>query len=203
MELLAQIAQIETATKFIDHAAAQDMRWWFLGLLVVGGAALWIVARYFAARHDRMSERLDKVQDSQGEYLKASNAQLVNVVADNSATMKQFSATFAAVQHLFEGKKTLVALIAAALCFTGCAETKLQLGDGKHPASFRTAADAARLHLVLTPGRAELDIDAPNHSAPTDARGRNITRAGDATAKVAGDVVMGIATKGAGKVLVR
>src|SRR3954471_24515956 len=97
------LAQIESATKLIDHAAAQDMRWWFLGLLVVGGVSLWVVARYWADRHDRMTERLDKVQDSQTSYLKDSNARLVEVVADNSAAMKAFSQTVGAVKHLFEG----------------------------------------------------------------------------------------------------
>ena len=99
---ISAVAQIETATKFIDHAAAQDMRWWFLGLLVVGGVSLWVVARYWADRHDRMTERLDKVQDGQTAYLKDSNARLVEVVADNSAAMKAFSETIGAVKHLFE-----------------------------------------------------------------------------------------------------
>ena len=97
------LAQVESATKLIDHAAEKDMRWWFLGLLVVGGAALWVVARYWASRHDRMSERLDKVQDSQTAYLKESNARLVEVVSDNSAAFKEFSQTIATVKHLFAG----------------------------------------------------------------------------------------------------
>ena len=96
------LAQIESATQLIDHAAAQDMRWWFLGLLVVGGVSLWVVARYWADRHDRMTERLDKVQDSQTAYLKDSNARLAEVIADNSAAMKAFSQTIEAVKHLFQ-----------------------------------------------------------------------------------------------------
>ena len=95
-------AQIESATKLIDHAAEQDMRWWFLGLLVVGGAALWIVARYWASRHDRMTERLDKVQDNQTTYLKDSAARLVEVVADNSAALKAFSQTVDSVKQFFD-----------------------------------------------------------------------------------------------------
>src|SRR3954453_4000250 len=98
---MCNLAQVETATKLIDHAAAQDMRWWFLGLLVVGGVALWLVARYWAERHDRMSERLDRVQDGQTAYLKESNAHLAQVVADNSTAFKEFSQTMNAVKQLF------------------------------------------------------------------------------------------------------
>ena len=39
------LAQIETAVKIVDHAAEQDMRWWFLGRLVVGLLAALGLAR--------------------------------------------------------------------------------------------------------------------------------------------------------------
>src|SRR3954467_7371944 len=94
-------AQIESATKLIDHAAEQDMRWWFLGLLIFGSVALWLVARYWAERHDRMSERLDKVQDGQTGYLKDSNAKLAEVVADNATAFKEFSQTLVLLKQLF------------------------------------------------------------------------------------------------------
>lgn len=98
------LAQIDAAAKLIDHAAQQDMRWWFLGLLVFGSIALWLVARYWAERHDRMTERLDKVQDCQTAYLKESNSRLAEVVADNAAAFKEFSQTISAVKHLFAGR---------------------------------------------------------------------------------------------------
>jgi len=97
-------AQLDSATKLIDHAAEQDMRWWFLGLLIFGSVALWLVARYWADRHDRMSERLDKVQDGQTAYLKDSNARLAEVVAANSTAFKEFSQSLALLKQLFGNK---------------------------------------------------------------------------------------------------
>lgn len=96
------LAQLESVTELVDHAAAQDMRWWFLGLLIFGGAALYLVARYWAVRHDKLSERLDRVQDAQTHYLQENNARLVGALEHSTAAMHGFSAVVAAVKHLFE-----------------------------------------------------------------------------------------------------
>ena len=98
------LAQLETVTKLVDHAAQQDMRWWFLGALMSGGAGLMLLARYWTQRHDRLSDRLDRVQDAHTAYLQQGQAKLAEVVGENAAAMREFSHAISAVEHLFARK---------------------------------------------------------------------------------------------------
>lgn len=96
------LAQVSDATKLLDHAAAQDMRWWFLGLLGVMMAGIYFLARYWGTRHDRLSERLDRVQDERTKYLEGQNAQMMQVLGENTIALRKFSEAVQGVQHLFE-----------------------------------------------------------------------------------------------------
>lgn len=99
-------AQLETATKVIDHAAQQDMRWWVLALLVVVGLTLRVLARYWTGRYDKLSDRLDRVQDERTHYLEQNGAKLVETIADNAAAMREFSHAISAVKHLFSERSS-------------------------------------------------------------------------------------------------
>jgi hypothetical protein len=72
------------------------------------------------------------------------------------------------------------AFLAAFFFLAGCAETHVRLAANGRPAEAVLAGDAARVHLVLRQNSAVLDIDRMNHTAATNARGQNITRAGNA-----------------------
>lgn len=106
--MLPILAQLETATRFADHAAEKDVRWWFVALLVFVLFAFGSIAlsgiRYFTRRHDKLSDRLDQVQDNQTKYLQDTNQRLVGVIEQNSRIMSGFSETVKAVQHLFQKK---------------------------------------------------------------------------------------------------
>lgn len=96
------LAQITDAQKLLDHAAAQDMRWWFLGLLGVMLAGIYFLARYWGSRHDRLSERLDKVQDERTRHLEGQNAQIIMVLGENTIALRKFSEVVASAQHLLD-----------------------------------------------------------------------------------------------------
>jgi uncharacterized membrane-anchored protein YhcB (DUF1043 family) len=86
------LAQITETMRALDHAAAQDMRWWFLGLLMTVGLAVGWVARYFGRRHDRLSDRLDRVQDEHTEYLQEQGDKMAGALRDNASAFRQFGA---------------------------------------------------------------------------------------------------------------
>src|SRR4051812_34096279 len=94
------LAQVDEALKTLDHAAQMDMKWWFLGLLGTGLAAIWMVARYFTIRHDALSTRLDKVQDDRTSELKENNGRLVKVIEDSNQIIKAFTEMLGTVKHL-------------------------------------------------------------------------------------------------------
>lgn len=90
----------------------------------------------------------------------------------------------------------LIPLLLLALLFTACAETHVRWGKDGKLSSFVIAGDTTRVHFANHGNDVEFTADNLRHTEPTDARGRNITRAGDSGAKVIGGVVMGIGTKG-------
>ena len=99
-------AQLESVARLVDHAAEQDMRWWFLGALLAAGMAIIVLARYCADRFSRLSNRLEQVQDQRTTYLEKNGATLVATIADNAAAMREFSQAVSAVEHLFEPPAT-------------------------------------------------------------------------------------------------
>ena len=95
------LAQLESAARLVDKAAQEDMKWWFLALLVLGVVVIWLVARYWAEQHKALGRRLDVVQDAHTSYLTTMNERLVTVLTQNTEATKHFSETVAAARDLF------------------------------------------------------------------------------------------------------
>jgi hypothetical protein len=86
---MLQLAQINEAVKVIDHAADKDFRWWFMGLLVIGLMALFGLAKVGKGFLDRLSNRLDAVQDGNTKYLQDTGHKQLTVIAENSLAMNR------------------------------------------------------------------------------------------------------------------
>jgi hypothetical protein len=86
------IAQIDSALRAIDHAASQDFKWWFLGLLALGLVALWLMIKLFIKRDERLSNRLDKVQDEHTKTLLDLNTRQAQIIAENTMALGRLAA---------------------------------------------------------------------------------------------------------------
>ena len=102
------IAQLDEALRAVDHAASQDFKWWFLGLLCIGLIALYLLARFFVERDRRLSNRLDKVQDEHTATLTNMNTQQATIIAENTVAYRELGQALRHIaEHLPEARHRL------------------------------------------------------------------------------------------------
>ncbi len=85
---MSTIAQAETILRAADHAAAQDFRWWFVALLIIGIIVALILFRWFDAQLTRLAQRLDSVQDAHTEFLSGELVTTREALAKNTTALE-------------------------------------------------------------------------------------------------------------------
>lgn len=79
-----------------------------------------------------------------------------------------------------------------ALLSSGCAYTRIELGNSVHGSRFVTSADIRGLKLTLTQKSATLKAVDVNHSTPTKEIGNNIAKGFTGAAGLAGGAAVGL-----------
>lgn len=95
------LAQLDTAIKTLDHAAAMDMKWWFLGMLAIFLGSTYLRDKKADARHDALAARLDKVQDDHTSYLKDCNGRILSVIERSNEVFAKFTEICSQVKALW------------------------------------------------------------------------------------------------------
>lgn len=96
------LGQIDQAIKTLDHAAAMDMKWWFLGLLTIFMGSIWILAKSFTKRHDALSAKFDATQAERISELKDVNNKQSQAMSVFATALDRFTNFLDNHAHLFE-----------------------------------------------------------------------------------------------------
>lgn len=78
----------EELMKAADHAATASDRWLFLFTLIILGAAVCWLVKYFTSRTDRLEGEVIKLREEHVEYLKTSGKQTLETLVSTQEVLK-------------------------------------------------------------------------------------------------------------------